>query len=933
MRRLTYTPKVYVFVKDKKGRIHDLSSYVVAGSVSRKIDQVSSASVTLRNPKMIFTAKLKDGKRIQKPTFSPMDPITIFLERAPGKPVRVFTGFLDTTPYLQFFPGVIELKASCTLKRLLHTYFDPGLPYTQDFLTTYGWIPMGGTRVSDQAFNEFKQLSGSDKYTQPPKKEGEVDGSLANLLYATLKHIGRWPEDTVYIEPLQPAVFDRLVALSAEFIKNNEEASSKALELYKKLIGAGAVGDPGDSGDSATPTGQLAATLQNIVPVVQKYATKYNVPAEMVMAVIGVETDFGQNLDESWNKYKGWFQMDVDGGGVGSYLDGPWRYRNPGGHPTKADAMDLGLSTNAFCAAAAGRVRREPNLKNDLLAWAMKVQGVNGSNNPRYPDTWDSFIKKSKQYLSQYGSLQIPGGGMTGNLAGNSGGNKDGNTDTYSDTRDGDTDQTERADRSGGKNKDATTEKIYRPIEVQGTITSPWGPRDGRNHNAVDYGVPSGTRCQAPTNGTAKFMMETGFGKDGGMVHFKFDKDTGDIKAGTTIGWGHIEGVPSTLPLGKEVKVVAGQFMGLSGYQASPHVHFVMHPPGGGGFTTPDGGADPGSLLTQLQKEETTGITGGGGPTSPDGGSPDGATPGDPNGLGPVFFGAFEFPSLQDSTEATLLGGEKSLMNDKPLLPFIQQLCNASLRHFQSLPDGRFYAFFPDYFGEMKAHPPYWLIDDIEILDGKIDLTDDALVTHMYVVGDTTSVLSGSTGGTFPSLTTAGVVTVYNMFLADSVLNRTNARKAARADAAKKTKKEKKEKWADLDPAGMGIPLDLTDVRAFLQKYGARPQRDDMPMIRSPYYEMFLAYQRFLLAWSRQFSSYFSFTFMPELFPGGKVGFPDHALQMYIEEVEHSWNYESGFLTNAILSAPSVWSDKSNKTAAQILPDNMVNAIIESEDD
>jgi len=206
MRRLTYTPKVYVFVKDKKGRIHDLSSYVVAGSVSRKIDQVSSASVTLRNPKMIFTAKLKDGKRIQKPTFSPMDPITIFLERAPGKPVRVFTGFLDTTPYLQFFPGVIELKASCTLKRLLHTYFDPGLPYTQDFLTTYGWIPMGGTRVSDQAFNEFKQEAGSDKYTQPPEKEGETDGSLANLLYATLKHIGRWPEDTVYIEPLQSAV-------------------------------------------------------------------------------------------------------------------------------------------------------------------------------------------------------------------------------------------------------------------------------------------------------------------------------------------------------------------------------------------------------------------------------------------------------------------------------------------------------------------------------------------------------------------------------------------------------------------------------------------------------------------------------------------------------------------------------------------------------
>jgi hypothetical protein len=49
-------------------------------------------------------------------------------------------------------------------------------------------------------------------------------------------------------------------------------------------------------------------------------------------------------------------------------------------------------------------------------------------------------------------------------------------------------------------------------------------------------------------------------------------------------------------------------------------------------------------------------------------------------------------------------------------------------------------------------------------------------------------------------------------------------------------------------------------------------------MVRSPYYEAFLAYQRFCLMWSRQFLTTFEFTFMPELFPGGIVAFPDHGI-------------------------------------------------------
>jgi hypothetical protein len=75
MQRLVYTPRAYVFVKDSKGNIRDLSRYVTGGNVTRKLGQVSSADVTIRNPRRMFTTPDKDGLT----ALTPMDPITIYL--------------------------------------------------------------------------------------------------------------------------------------------------------------------------------------------------------------------------------------------------------------------------------------------------------------------------------------------------------------------------------------------------------------------------------------------------------------------------------------------------------------------------------------------------------------------------------------------------------------------------------------------------------------------------------------------------------------------------------------------------------------------------------------------------------------------------------------------------------------------------------------
>ena len=106
---------------------------------------------------------------------------------------------------------------------------------------------------------------------------------------------------------------------------------------------------------------------------------------------------------------------------------------------------------------------------------------------------------------------------------------------------------------------------------------------------------------------------------------------------------------------------------------------------------------------------------------------------------------------------------------------------------------------------------------------------------------------------------------------------------------------------------------DKDNAISFLQKYGARPFYLEAPMIRSHYFEMFLAYQQFCLLWSQQFQANFEFTFMPELFPGGLIRFPSYGIQCYIAEVNHAGSYESGFTTRATLTAPSALPQNGRK--------------------
>lgn len=259
MKRLVYHPRVDAWVKTDTGVV-DISPFIVRGEVHRRTDAVSSASLTLRNPtvwdnglgrsRLAFTESVtrdrRTGQISLQPLFHPMDPITITLTRLRDKPIQVFTGFVDKSPYLQLHPEECILEASCTLKRLQHTFFDPGLPFFHNFLAEHGW-------EANERFGIINQEAAAERRNNEIKDPG-----FGALLYAVLREIGGWDDTTIWIEELPEGIVDHVTELFNEFKDDSVQALEDFTNLLKRILGTSGygngIGDPGASpGDTTDP--------------------------------------------------------------------------------------------------------------------------------------------------------------------------------------------------------------------------------------------------------------------------------------------------------------------------------------------------------------------------------------------------------------------------------------------------------------------------------------------------------------------------------------------------------------------------------------------------------------------------------------------------------------------------------------------------------
>jgi len=943
IRRLVYPPKVWIFVKNIHEEIIDLTEYCVGGEVKRLLNQASSAEIRLRNPEKIFTAS--PGKYA---AFHPMDPIVIFMERFPGLHVQVFTGYLDSTPYLQLFPGIVTLKATCTLKKLMFTYFQMAQQYTLEFFKHFGWnltangvigpnqgglvesaLEMNETKKWEKELKE-KKSNGQPKLTQEEfqkKKTAQLeaakaielntqlaggegtkkispkaipfseeagakasnDGSFSKIVWALLYYIADWRDNNIYVEAMPASVPKLISALWANFENAGHKAAKEDLEAFwTALIGPASQGSGGMGSihELGEPKGE-----KNVVPIMAAIAEENNVPPAFVINTSLNECSFNPNKWEEGAELSiGWFQWNF--GSVKDQAKGnstPYSFASSSSYTLK-QAKDIGVATAVFCQAAKVKRPKTPP-ESEWEEWAKEVQGSEGY--PKFAET----LPEVKRWISQYAKPE------TQSKGGTSAGNK--NLVKGELGEEPEEQQRGSTDKSGKPTKKEThaealedaAEKIaakHYPYVWDGGHTKAGEPSMG---NGEDEGAPLGPGYDCSGAVTAVLSLAGYKVSPMGSTEYMTWGEAGPDPKGRITIYANSDHV--FMKVGKGEKYFAASTAG--------HPDNAENNKGARLLTAPDGEI---SLFTQrhppgLEKEASVELTGASQETTAGAGSESANISG--TATAASFLSNIQFPSVEEREAAYVLGGQSSLMNSMPVMNMVQQVCEASLRSFQSLPNGDFYAFYPDYFGEFGHREVYWEIKNIEILSGEIELNDQTLVTHAFAIGNTT----WPADVPLINEVNAGVMTIFEAFTPGILFKKNKSEITGREPGSKNAQSEKEE------------------AIAFLQRYGARPLKYEAPTVYSSLFETLLSYQQFLLAWARQFKTTFLFCFMPELFPGGKVGFPEHGIKMYVESVTHTWDLEDGFRTNAELLAPSIYKTPWNAEAVAQLPENMVAALIE----
>lgn len=309
MDRLVYSPSIKAWIKTDTG-IVDLSPYIVNCRVERRVSDVSKAELEFRNPKVskdgkprfLFTEHEVDGKIL--PVFHPMDPITIVLERIAGRPIQVFTGYCDSVPDVQLFPGTAKITASCTLKRLLYTYWDPALPFVVDFMKAHGWNLDNSTGLAGTMQTDNQKISKTNKLN---------DSNIGDLLYGVLNEIGGWNDKNIYIQPLPENIESTVVNLFNEITKDNEKVNKEITKFIRDIVGNGSYGSSAANGGTSDGNGNLGGSVNTgnlrsggrapewIEKIITDASNKYGVDAKLIRAQMRAESDFNPNATGAAN--------------------------------------------------------------------------------------------------------------------------------------------------------------------------------------------------------------------------------------------------------------------------------------------------------------------------------------------------------------------------------------------------------------------------------------------------------------------------------------------------------------------------------------------------------------------------------------------------------------------------------------------------------
>lgn len=848
MKRLIYAPKAYIFIRSSNmgGQIYDVTNDVVSGSVTQNLGDVSKATWQLRNR---YQKWLRDPDTKQS-IFLPMDMVTIWLQRVAGKPIQVFTGYLDSVPYYQAYPGNAVFEASCTLKKLAYTWFDPGLQFFQAWvMSSDGWTYDPNTGEAKNPTYLPGQIVAEGQVGPTNSVASMNDGGFAELLGRFLVEVAGWDSNDVLISEM-PKDMPKLAARLYMDINKQTEADVNSLEKFlSQTMGVNGWANP----HPATPTTSNGTPAQNssimqLIDRLKKVGDQYNIPTVVLAMAAFCQTGF----DEKYSVDPNEGQTDW---GYGIYALQPVNVlASPSPFSTGAfnvltpsndidgkspqDLLDAAVSTEVFCKrlqkhASAYAVGARNNDITSIVNW---IEAAIGRPIKKTIDITTAFDRVKKYTLSSI-VVTTPTAQPNTNV-----------------------------DPANISFTDPTLTRILSTSDKDAINTyyknaSPW---------------LAGIVWRAKKASRKITVTRLDGNRDANTIQF-----TGPA-ASLRAFYNSLKGDPSIDSVDMRVN---GQLAQLkTGIQSYLHDF--------------NQSGDNIVVVKQSQRPPSTIATSGSAPNS--GTLASNATPGSipfqslaAFSANAAFAANFAFPA--NAVESMFLTGDRALMNDVSCLDGVKQFCQASLRTFRSLPDGRFLAFYPDYFGAHRK--PYWQIYNIEITNFGIQLNDESLATHVYVVGDTFA--GDGQIDYLDEASTRGVATISQAFMLNSFIE---------------DYQPPKDKTGKIKQPAMGR---LQDAYTFLQHYGARPYKEEQPLIRNTFYEFLMAWQRFMQLWAQQFATDVTFTFQPEVMAGGLIAFPDHDIQMFCQSVTHTFDYSGGFESQAVMVSPSLLPGKPHDRQAK----------------
>jgi cell wall-associated NlpC family hydrolase len=827
MGSLIYAPQVAVYIRTASGITYDISDDVIRGRVERRSDGVSTAALTIQN-----------SRRKYDEVFTPNDRIIVLMKRLAW--MRVFTGYLNRVPLVSIWPTEVELTASCTLKRMQYWYWDPMTQATQTMIS-----------------QAFAAASGNASTS---------DGGAGAAALAIMNNVMGWPPSKAHIGAIPTRWLDIAYKIAQQVQSSEADSDRLAAQFYSNLsaggIVAGVPNGPSISGVLKGSYGPFSGDqLRNAEIVysagVSKGASQSDITVALMVSMAAA------NLKNSI--------LPDTGGYLGLF------HQNPkDGWGTLAQLVNPTYAASAYYTALlAIGTRSKMTLPDQARASAKQPGAADFSAFQAYAQQMVADISKAQASNVPGASTNpLPNGFDPNSRPTGTGTGADWAAFALNFVRQYPT--IPYTEAYGGTQMAVMTANPPPGLDCSSFVQTMYLRYLGALYNCPRVASDQSGFCTQMLTAaqglrTPGALMFKGPGK-GSAYHVEMSLGDGERTVGSHHG---------------------GTYASIGDAGAGYWDYAGLMPR----MTYSIGGGAPTSLTltanatTSAQSSAAAGAAGTGAAPNPTSFS---STPGyDPNDPFDKLFGNQAWMPDGANEAATntaeALVGIRALINDQPLLPYLMNLFNSTMRSFCSAPNGDLIAWFPDYYG-LWGTAAKMVVEPIEVMDFTVQWSDDAFVTHMFTMagmpGNTTvDIGSGSIGddslqGVGPNrwTQTLGIASIdvpaimYALFGIDAT------------------------------------PQQAQDFASFIYKrFGARPNYEEMPGLQGPKAEFFSALFLFMRRWAYQYNADIPLTFMPELWPGMLIQIPAFDFQAYVTTVTHTFRFGQGggFQTTVNIAAPA----------------------------